>query len=117
MKRSEIAMLLTMAKATDDRVAVDESRVMAWEATLDQDMPFDFARQSLISHYADKQSVIMPANLNEHWRIEKRRISDLKATQAMMEHQRQIEATKADPAPYVAAIREALQANKAASNG
>lgn len=80
MKRSEIAQILTMAKALDDRVTVDEARVLAWEMALAEGMDFDFAREALAAHYRTSDRVVMPVYLNERWKAHR---ADLAASRAI----------------------------------
>lgn len=68
MTESEVAVILTMIASVDDRFDPDKARVQAWSAILDEDLPFDFAKAQVISFYADKTNVIMPADLNLPWR-------------------------------------------------
>ena len=108
MKRSEVAMLLTMAKAIDDRVVIDEGRVISWEASLDADMPYEFAKQAMTRHYAERDIPVMPSHLNDPWKIEKRDRADRERSRLMLEERKALEAAAADPRPYLAQIRERL---------
>lgn len=68
MTESEVAVILTMIASVDDRFDPDKARVQAWGAILDDDLPFDFAKKQVISFYAEKTNVIMPADFNLAWR-------------------------------------------------
>lgn len=70
MNPQEVAMLLTMSAAVDDRIDPDQMRIAMWCETLTKSMPFDFAKSFLIKHYSKQKSVMMPADFNEAWRIE-----------------------------------------------
>lgn len=72
MKRSDLARLLTMVKAIDDRISVDEARVYAWELVLDDDLTFEYAVEALKRHYSVSTERIMPSHLNVPWRAYKR---------------------------------------------
>lgn len=68
MKTSEVAKLLVMAKAIDDRMTVDEARVIMWELSLLKDMPLEFGQQAIARHYAESEKAIMPVHLNDRWK-------------------------------------------------
>lgn len=108
MRRSEVAMLLTMAKATDDRVTVDEGRVEAWHWTLDQEMDYEFAKKAMLKHYANHTDPVMPADINELWRIEKDNRDRIKEHEAWVRERKELEATAVDGRPYLAQIMEKL---------
>ena len=72
MKKSEVAALFALIAFYDARVQFDEGKLEAWNLALDEDMPFDFAKSIIVNHYADLTTAIMPANLNEKWRIARR---------------------------------------------
>jgi hypothetical protein len=108
MKRSEVAMLLTMAKATDDRVTVDEGRVEAWHWTLDQDMDYEFAKAAMLKHYAHHTDPVMPADINDLWRIERDYRRTKAEQQAWREQQKQLESAAVDARPYIESIMEQL---------
>jgi len=86
VKKSEVALLLTMTKSFDDRVSVDEARVEAWHAALHFSMDFDTAKQLVIDHYAERTNALMPAHLNEAWRtVRRRQIEQEQAKQRALE--------------------------------
>lgn len=105
-------MLLTVAKATDDRVTVDEGRVLAWEAALDHDLIFDDARRFILKHYADNTIPVMPAHVNGLWRSEKRTLKDRADSKAWFAEQRALAAQAPDPTPYIEEIRKTLKTPK-----
>lgn len=72
MSPAEIQALLMAAKALDDRVMPDQARVAGWLGVIKPDLPFDFARDVLMRHYAESTDVIMPAHFNIAWSIERR---------------------------------------------
>lgn len=108
MKRSDIAMLLTMVKATDDRMTVDEARIVAWHYTLDQEMPYDFARKCVVDHYSNSRNTIMPADINERWRIHRDNEERKAAQDRWRDEQRALEAASVDGRPYIQELMERL---------
>lgn len=76
MKRSEIAQILTMAKAIDDRVTVDEARVLAWEFALYPEIDLEFAKQALGAHYRASERPLMPVHINDPWKAHRRSQSE-----------------------------------------
>jgi len=57
-----------------DRIDPDEARVFMWFEVLDPTMTFEFAKQTVIEHYAKSKTVMMPSDFNLSWKNEYRRI-------------------------------------------
>ena len=64
MKKSEVAKLLAMASAFDNRT-VGEANVSAWESVLTPDMRFEDAVEALKAHYASSLDYLRPAHVNQ----------------------------------------------------
>ena len=62
MNRREVAAVLAMVSALDDRRVFGEVDVTAWEAVIG-DLRFDDAREAVIRHYKEETTVMMPANV------------------------------------------------------
>lgn len=75
MTPQEVAAVLTAIAAIDDRIDPDQMRIAMWCEVLYGDMTFEFARQTVINHYAQSRNVIMPADLNSPWKIERAKIN------------------------------------------
>lgn len=92
MNAREVAMLLTGIAAIDDRVDPDMPRVAMWVEVLDDSMPFEFAKSQVVKHYGSQKSVVMPADLNMPWRLERQR-------QRQQDEMRRLESAEYVPAP------------------
>lgn len=68
MKKSEIAKILTVAKSLDDRVTIDEPRIVAWQLTLVPEITYEFALEALGRHYSRSEKALMPVHINDPWR-------------------------------------------------
>ena len=80
MKKSEIAKILTVAKSLDDRLTVDEPRIVAWQLSLIPEVPYEFALEALGRHYSRSDRVVMPVHINDPWRAHR---NDLHARNAV----------------------------------
>lgn len=67
MKTSEVAKLLAMASAFDNR-SVGEANVSAWAAALAPSMPFPDAAEAVRQHFAATSDYLMPAHVNAYVR-------------------------------------------------
>jgi len=67
MKSSEVAKLLAMASAFDNR-SVGEANVSAWAAALAPDMPFPDAAEAVRQHFATTSDYLMPVHVNAYVR-------------------------------------------------
>lgn len=103
MKQSEVTILLTAAKVIDDRVGVDAAKAAAWHSMLDPDIPLEYARDVLTSHYATRTDAIMPAHFNLAWAGEKRALSARAETEARL---RALDEAKAHACPPPPEFRE-----------
>lgn len=65
MTKAEIAELLTLAAAFDQRT-IGESDVEAWHEVLG-DICFADARDLLVAHYKARAERVMPAHLRPEW--------------------------------------------------
>ena len=82
MKKSEIAKILTVAKSLDDRVTIDEPRIVAWQLALIPDVTFEFALEALGRHYSRSEKALMPVHINDPWRAYR---ADLHARNSVLE--------------------------------
>lgn len=85
MTQAEIALLLALANGHDQRQGLDDIRVQAWHALIQQeapDMPLKWAQERVNRHYAAQTTMLMPAHLVTAWRTEKQRHMDRHAIQA-----------------------------------
>lgn len=80
MTPAEIDALLLAAKAVDDRVVPDDARAAAWLGLIESDMPFEFARSVLMTHYKNDKTAIMPSDFNTAWSIERRALARIEET-------------------------------------
>jgi hypothetical protein len=68
VKKSEIAKILTVAKSLDDRVTIDEPRIVAWQLALIPEVTYEFALEALGRHYSRSERPVMPVHINDPWR-------------------------------------------------
>lgn len=79
MMQRDVAMLLALANAHDQRQSIDDVKVQAWWSIFQQearDMPVDFAREAINRHYALMTDMLMPAHIITSWRNYKARRRD-----------------------------------------
>lgn len=101
MTPREAASLLAIAGAYDQRLTPPsqedaKARAVAWSAALDQDMPVEWARTQVTRHYAEKTTVLMPADMNTAWRVQRR---DIQRKALQEERRREIEAARQNAVP------------------
>lgn len=115
MNRSEVAQLFAYACLFDMRLQADEGKILAWDAALNQEMTFEFAKSFVSIHYSNDDKVIAPSYFNKEWlRRQEREKEKLKTRQYMME----LEEGKAKAATpeqvdyYLKQIREVLGKGK-----
>jgi hypothetical protein len=82
VKKSEIAKILTVAKSLDDRVTIDEPRIVAWQLALIPEVTYEFALEALGSHYSRSEKALMPVHINDPWRAHR---ADLHARNSIKE--------------------------------
>lgn len=101
MNIKDTIRLLAVAATFDQRLkppteADAQARAVAWHAALDNDMAPDHAEQTVIRHYAERTTAIMPADVNHAWREYRRAI---KQAEAAEQYRLQIEAAEAEACP------------------
>ncbi len=111
MTPREAASLLAIAGAYDQRLTPPsqedaKARAVAWSAALDTDMPVEWARQQVTRHYAERTTVLMPADINTAWRVERR---DMKRRALEDQRRLEIEASRADAVPMPDWVREQMR--------
>jgi hypothetical protein len=82
MTPAQAATILAVAATFDARLrppTEEDSRLraQAWSATLDPDMPPEAGQRLVNDHYRNFTDCLMPAHLNQLWRVEKRRNGEL----------------------------------------
>lgn len=108
MNHKEVMTLLGVGALIDARLSAstDEDKVgkaIMWAEALDDDMPVEWARKAIASHYADSGATVMPADLNRLWRIERKKT---KEAQHAANLSRQLEAQRAEAVPMPDYVRE-----------
>lgn len=63
MNQTEVAKLLTVASAIDNRTVADE-QVIAWHAALRQ-LPYDVAQEALVRHFRDSTEYLLPGHISK----------------------------------------------------
>jgi hypothetical protein len=79
VNQQEVAILLALANAHDQRQGVDDIKVQAWHLLFEQEAPkmsFEFAQEQVHRHYALFTEMLMPAHLVTRWKIERRQTQD-----------------------------------------
>ena len=79
MNKQEISQILIIAMGIDNRINVQDengliAKVEGWNLSLSKSITYEFAREAIGRHYANSTDVIMPANLNSLWRVEKEKL-------------------------------------------
>jgi hypothetical protein len=115
MNRSEVAQLFAYACLFDMRLQADEGKILAWDAALNQEMTFEFAKTFVSIHYSNDDKVIAPSYFNKEWlRRQDREKEQQRTRQYMME----LEDTRTKAASpekvdyYLTQIREVLGKGK-----
>lgn len=67
MNRSEVAKLFAYACLFDGRLQSDEGKILAWDAALNPEMNFEFAKYFVSVHYMKEDRVIAPVYFNKEW--------------------------------------------------
>lgn len=70
MNKQQVATILTMAAAVDDRIDPDNPRVVMWTECLHPEMDIEWAKKYVVKHYAEAKTILMPADLNQAWKAE-----------------------------------------------
>jgi len=63
VNQTEVAKLLTVASAIDNRTVADE-QVIAWHAAL-RHLPYDVAQEALIRHFRDSTEYLLPGHISK----------------------------------------------------
>lgn len=67
MNQTEVAKLLTVASAIDNRTVADE-QVIAWHAAL-QHLPYDVAQEAMIRHFRDSTEYLLPGHISKQAKL------------------------------------------------
>lgn len=114
MNHKEVMTLLGVGALIDARLSAstDEDKVgkaIMWAEALDNDMPVEWARKAIASHYADSGHTVMPADLNRLWRVERKKVKEAEHAANLS---RQLEAQRTEAVPMPEHVREQLEALK-----
>lgn len=99
VNRQEVATMLTMIAAVDDRFDPDQPRIAMWTECLDADMDAKFAKEFVVKHYAEQKTVVMPSDVNASWRTFKQR----ERSRRLFDELEALDAVAAPPPPALAA--------------
>ncbi|PCN46989.1 hypothetical protein Csp2054_14190 [Curtobacterium sp. 'Ferrero'] len=67
MNQTEVAKLLTVASAIDNRTVSDE-QVIAWHAAL-RHLPFEVAQEALVRHFRDSTEYLLPGHISKQAKV------------------------------------------------
>lgn len=67
MNQTEVAKLLTVASAIDNRTVADE-QVIAWHAAL-RHLPYDVAQEALVRHFRDSTEYLLPGHISKQAKV------------------------------------------------
>lgn len=91
MNAAEIAQLLGIASALDNRISAgSKMQVRTWSHVLD-DVPYQVAEQALRAHYRRSTDTIMPADVVEHWRTTRREVAEQRHNAELRAQPRQLD--------------------------
>jgi len=79
MNQADVAILMALANGHDQRHGIDDVKVQAWHALLQQeapDMTRGWATERINWHYARSTEMLMPAHLVTAWRNRKAYVED-----------------------------------------
>jgi hypothetical protein len=108
MNRSEVAQLFAYACLFDGRLQADEGKILAWDAAINQDMTFEFAKRFVSVHYSNDDKVIAPVYFNKEWLRHLDREKEKKKTQAYILEMAESQSKAATPEQvefYISQIR------------
>lgn len=88
MNEHEASIVLAFASTLDMRItppsqADGAARSKAWAATLTAEMPPQFAVEYVRRHYATSTETVMPAHLNEAWKVHRRQEAEALEREAL----------------------------------
>ena len=115
MNRSEVAQLFAYCCLFDMRLQADEGRILAWDAALNPEMTFQFAKDFVSRHYSNDDKVIAPVYFNKEWVRHQEREKERLRTQQYMLEMKEAGAKAATPEQvnfYLRQIREVLTKGK-----
>lgn len=75
MNQTDVAIVLALANGHDQRQGVDDIKVQAWHALLQQEAPEmtrEWASERVNYHYARSTDMLMPAHLVTMWKQHRR---------------------------------------------
>lgn len=119
MNRSEVAKLFAYACLFDGRLQADEGKILAWDAALNSDITFEWAKYFVSVHYMKEDRVIAPVYFNKEWdRQNAHRIEMERSKRLSIEYD---EAVSRAAAPevvdkYLTEIREKLAKGKSSAD-
>ena len=111
MTPAEVAKLFVVISYYDTRHQANEGVILAWHQSLNRDMPYEFARDGVYNHYANKESMIQPSHLNNFWMV---KVKNDQERERGKEISRQLEEARANAVPievskkYLEQIRQIL---------
>lgn len=119
MNRSEVAKLFAYACLFDGRLQADEGKILAWDAALNTDITFEWAKYFVSVHYMKEDRVIAPVYFNKEWdRQNAHRLEMEKSKRLALEYDEAM--SKAAPPEvvnfYVSQIRETLAKGKSSAD-
>lgn len=115
MNRSEVAKLFAYACLFDGRIQADEGKILAWDAALIPEIPFEFAKYFVSVHYMKEDKVIAPVYFNKAWEKDIAHRKEMEKGKALELEWAKAEQTAASPEQvnfYVSQIRETLAKGK-----
>ena len=88
MNEHQASVVLALASTLDVRLtppshADGAARSKAWAATLNPEMTPEFAADFVRRHYATSTETIMPAHLNEAWKVHRRQEAEALEREAL----------------------------------
>lgn len=119
MNRSEVAKLFAYACLFDGRLQADEGKILAWDAAINSDITFEWAKYFVSVHYMKEDRVIAPVYFNKEWdRQNAHRLEMERSKRLSIEYD---EAASRAAAPevvdkYLTEIREKLAKGKSSAD-
>lgn len=84
MERADVAQLIAYICLFDGRMVPDKGRILAWAESLNSEIPFEFAKSAVSSHYGEKDSLVAPSHINSAWHRRVKTENDKKLTRDYM---------------------------------
>lgn len=119
MNRSEVAKLFAYACLFDGRIQADEGKILAWDAALYPEIPFEFAKYFVSVHYMKEDRVIAPVYFNKAWEKDIAHRKEMEKGKALELEWKEAEQKAASPETvekYAQQIREILAKGKSSAD-